>query len=287
MTRSRLSEVFSRCSSEGHAALVTYLCAGDPDLEASFAHALACIEGGADVLEIGCPFSDPTADGEAIARASQRSIANGGGLVQALALARRIRAVSDVPLVLFGYFNPIFVHGETRTANEAAEAGVDALLVVDLPPEEDQDLRAAVERHGMGLVPLVAPTSTDARIDGLAATTPKAPFVYYVSVAGVTGSGRADLDDASRRAGDLRARIGSPCTVGFGVSDAAGAKKAAKHADGVVVGTAIVRTIEESVRSGASVTEQAERVRTLVRTLADAVHAPRGALHTEGPTSAA
>ena len=269
---SRLSRVFSKRSADGGAALVTYLCAGDPDLDASFAHALACIEGGADILEIGCPFSDPTADGEVIARASRRAIAGGGGLVQAIELARRIRARSDVPLVLFGYFNPIFVHGEARTADDAARAGVDALLVVDLPPEEDADLRTALAVHAIGLVPLVAPTSTEGRIEGLAAAQPKAPFVYYVSVAGVTGSGRADLGAASRRAGELRARIGSPCVVGFGVSDAEGAAKAAAHADGVVVGTAIVRTIEDAARAHLPIEAQADLVRTLVNHLAAAVH---------------
>lgn len=255
--------------------LVAYLCAGDPSLDASFAHALACIEGGADILELGCPFSDPTADGEAIARASQRSIAAGGGLVQTLELARRVRAVSDVPLVLFGYFNPLFVRGEARAAEEAARAGIDALLVVDLPPEEDHELRAAAAKNGLGIVPLLAPTSTEARIAGLALASPKAPFVYYVSVAGVTGSGRADLAEASRRAATLRDRIGSPCVVGFGVSDEAGAERAATHADGVVVGTVIVRTIEDAAKEGLSVASQADRVRALVARLATAVHGPR------------
>jgi len=272
----RISEVFSERYARGQAALVTYLCAGDPSVEASVAHALACVEGGADVLEIGVPFSDPTADGAAIARASQRAIAAGSGLGAAIEVARRVRAVSPVPIVLFGYYNPIFVRGDASTARDAAAAGVDAFLVVDLPLEEDAPLRDAALGLGLGLVPLVAPTSTEARLDALAALSPKAPFVYSVSVAGVTGSAHADLTEASRRAGEVRARTSTPCVVGFGIADAAAVREAAAHADGVVVGTALVRIVEDAVNAGLPVAAQAERLRSFVRELADAAHAARG-----------
>ena len=271
----RISRVFSERSESGGAALVTYLCAGFPDVASSVAHALACVAAGADVLEIGVPFSDPTADGAAIARASQVAIAGGSGLESALEVARRVRAASEVPIVLFGYYNPIFVRGDAATARAAADAGVDALLVVDLPPEEDSPLRDAAHALGLGLVPLVAPTSTEARLAGLAARAPKPPFVYSVSVAGVTGSAHADLGEASARAAHVRARIGAPCVVGFGIADAADATKAAAHADGVVVGTALVRIVDDAVREGLSIEAQAERVRTFVHDLAVAVHAPR------------
>ncbi len=252
--------------------LVTYLCIGDPDADASFAHAMACVEAGADVLELGCPFSDPTADGEAIARAAQRSIANGGGLQCTLDVARRIRAACDVPIVLFGYYNPLFVRGETRAVDDAHAAGVDALLVVDLPPEEGAELRSRACELGLGVVPLVAPTSSDARVVGLGKSDPRPPFVYYVSVAGVTGSGTANLAEASKRAGELGHAIGAPCVVGFGVTNAEDARNASRDADGVVVGTAIVRTIEAAVADGLSAEEQATRVRLLVGELARAVH---------------
>jgi tryptophan synthase alpha chain len=269
---SRLETVFSARKARGERVLVTYLCVGDPNADASFAHAMACVEAGADVLELGCPFSDPTADGEAIARAAQRSIANGGGLQRTLEVARRIRAASDVPIVLFGYYNPLFVRGELRAAEDAHAAGVDALLVVDLPPEEGAELRTRARELGLGVVPLVAPTSSESRVTGLAKSEPRPPFVYYVSVAGVTGSGTANLAEASTRAGELGRAIGAPCVVGFGVANADDARSAARDADGVVVGTAIVRTIEAAVASGLSVDEQASRVRALVSELSRAVH---------------
>ncbi len=268
----RLEAAFSARKARNERVLVTYLCVGDPDADASFAHAMACVEAGADVLELGCPFSDPTADGEAIARAAQRSIASGGGLDRTLDVARRIRAVSDVPLVLFGYYNPLFVRGETRAVDDAHAAGVDALLVVDLPPEEGDELRSRARALGLGVVPLVAPTSSEARVTGLGKSEPRPPFVYYVSVAGVTGSGTANLSEASARAGELGRAIGAPCVVGFGVTNADDARNASRDADGVVVGTAIVRTIEAAVAAGLSIDEQASRVRALVTDLARAVH---------------
>lgn len=271
----RIGRVFAAQARDGKAALVTYLCGGYPTVEASVAHALACVEGGADILEIGVPFSDPTADGAAIARASQLAIAAGSGLDAALRVVAAVRAASDVPIVLFGYYNPLFVRGDASAANAAADAGADALLVVDLPPEEDGSLREAAHARGLGLVPLVAPTSTEARLDGLATRNPLPPFVYAVSVAGVTGSAHADLAEASRRAAAVRDRVGAPCVVGFGVADANDATKAASLADGVVVGTALVRVVDEALREGLPIEAQAARVRAFVRALADAVHAPR------------
>lgn len=274
-TPDRISRVFSARSKADEAVLVTYLCAGFPSAEASIAHALACVQGGADVLEIGVPFSDPTADGAAIARASERAIAAGSGLTTALDVARAVRAASEVPIVLFGYYNPIFVRGDARTARDAADAGVDALLVVDLPPEEDTPLRSALGGHGLGLVPLVAPTSTPARLDGLARRSEKPPFVYTVSVAGVTGSAHADLAEASARAARVRDAVGAPAVVGFGIADASDAARAALHADGIVVGTALVRIVDEAVSEGAPLSVQSDRLRALVQELARAAHTPR------------
>jgi tryptophan synthase alpha chain len=238
--------------------LVVYLCMGDPSFDASIDHAVACAEAGADVLELGVPFSDPTADGAAIAHASERAIAAGGGLSRALDAARAIRARTKVPIILFGYYNPIFVRGEERLVRDAKAAGVDALLVVDLPIDEAAPLRALCKHHGLGLVPLLAPTSGAARV----VATKKAlaecpvPFVYYVSLTGVTGAGEAPLAEASARAAELRRELGVPVVIGFGIDSPEKARVAAQGADGVVVGSAVVRDI-------ASGKNPAELVRTL------------------------
>jgi tryptophan synthase alpha chain len=241
----RLDSIFGR----KRKVLVTYLCVGDPSIEESVALAKACVRKGADVIELGVPFSDPTADGLAIARASQRAILAGGGLEATLRAARALRASdADVGLVLFGYYNPIFVHGEERTARAAADAGVDALLVVDLPLEESHALREAAAKGGVGFVPLLAPTSRADRVAAVkaVASSGHVPFVYYVSMTGVTGSDNTDLAHAGARAGELRKNTGLPVVVGFGIDSRAKARDAARLADGVVVGTAIVRAIEQA-----------------------------------------
>lgn len=246
--------------------LVTYLCVGDPSVDETVDLARACIAAGADVLELGVPFSDPTADGPAIARASQRAIAAGGGLAAALRVARAVReGDAGVGIVLFGYYNPIFILGEARAAQEASDAGVDALLVVDLPVEESGALRQAAASHGMGVVPLLAPTSRPERVAAAAEAARRSPvpFVYYVSVTGVTGSGAVDAAVAGARAAALREQTGRPVVVGFGIDSGEKARAAAEHADGVVVGTALVRRIEE----GRSPAERRAAVAALVREL--------------------
>jgi tryptophan synthase alpha chain len=229
--------------------LVAYLCVGDPTVDESVDLARACVRGGADIIELGVPFSDPTADGPAIARASQRAIAAGGGLSATLRTARALRAAEPkVGIVLFGYYNPLFVRGEALAAREAADAGVDALLVVDLPIEESRTLRQAAREHGVGFVPLLAPTSRADRVAAVrsAAEQSPIPFVYYVSVTGVTGTGAIDAKEAGARAAELRAQVRLPVVVGFGIDSRDKARAAALGADGAVVGTAVVRAIEES-----------------------------------------
>jgi tryptophan synthase alpha chain len=246
--------------------LVAYLCVGDPSVEESIEIARGCARAGADVLELGVPFSDPTADGPAIERASHRAIAAGGGLDATLRAARAIRqAEPDVGIVLFGYYNPLFVRGVERAARAAAEAGVDALLVVDLPVEEGGPLRAAAMSCGMGVVPLLAPTSSPARVQLVAESAAQGgvPFVYYVSVTGVTGSTAVDARAAGERAKALGKEAGRPIVVGFGIDSREKAKAAAKNADGVVVGTALVRTIED----GKTAAERLEHTAKLVREL--------------------
>lgn len=241
---SRLDDIFAR----GRKVLVTYSCIGDPSVDESIDLAQACAQAGADVLELGVPFSDPTADGHAIARASYRAISAGGGLEASLRAARRVRSIDPrIGLVLFGYYNPLFVRGEARAAREAADAGVDALLVVDLPVEESRSLRETAARSGVGFVPLLAPTSRASRVAAAAeaARVGPVPFVYYVSVTGVTGSAALDAGEAGERAAALRAEIGRPVVVGFGIDSAGKARDAARQADGVVVGSALVRIIEQ------------------------------------------
>jgi tryptophan synthase alpha chain len=263
----RIENAFARRAAEGRKALVTYLCVGDPDGDTSVELALACAEEGADVLELGCPFSDPSADGIAIARASQRSLGRGGGLDETLRVARAIRDRSDVPIVLFGYYNPLFVRGEEDAARVVADAGIDALLVVDLPIDESMPLRKAAAGRGLGLVPLVAPTTTQARVAriGTVADSFPVPFVYYVSVTGVTGGAGALalLANAGEEAGRIRETTRRPTVVGFGIDSAERAAVAAKKADGVVVGSEIVRRIERGTTNAERLTSVRELVREL------------------------
>ncbi len=259
---SRLEAAFAG----GRKVLVAYLCIGDPSVDESIELARACVRAGADVLELGVPFSDPTADGPTIAAASFRAIGAGGGLDATLRVARALRAEHpDLGLVLFGYYNPIFVRGEAKAVDDAARAGIDALLVVDLPVDESKPLRDAAKARGMGVVPLLAPTSRAARVRATAdaAAEGVVPFVYYVSVTGVTGSGALDADDAGKRAGQLRDETRRPVVVGFGVDSREKARAAAANADGVAVGTALVRAIEQ----GRTPAERVERVERLVREL--------------------
>ena len=246
--------------------LVAYLCVGDPSVDESVAIARACVRAGADVLELGVPFSDPIADGPVIARASQRSIAAGGGLEATLRVARTVRAAEpNAGIVLFGYYNPLIARGETRSVVDAAEAGVDALLVVDLPAEEGVELRTEAASRSLGVIPLLAPTSSRDRVAAAreAATLAPAPFVYYVSVAGVTGTDALNASGAGARAGALRGEMGRPVVVGFGIDSRDKARDAAKQADGVVVGTALVRAIE----GGATPQERIAAAERLIRDL--------------------
>lgn len=258
---SAIKAVFDKAAASQRAALVAYFCAGDPDADTTVEVAVAAAEEGADILELGMPWSDPSADGVAIQRASERALAGGMTLRKTLEVAKKIRARSSIPIVLFGYYNPILAYGEEALTKDAKAAGIDALLVVDLPPEECEPLRGPADRAGLALVPLVAPTSSDARIQ-LAAEVADA-FLYYVSLTGVTGAASADFEAAAERARRVKERTKKPVVVGFGVSSGADVKKLARSADGVVVGSALVRAVEQ----GKTRPDAVQNVRRLVRDL--------------------
>lgn len=241
---SRLRGVFRRVSGEDRAALLIYLCAGDPSLETTPDLIVAAAEAGADVIEVGMPFSDPTADGPTIQAASERALAGGATLRGVLAAVRAARTRTEVPILLFGYYNPILRYGEARFARDAEATGVDGLLVVDLPPEHAGPLLVPMREHGLDFVPLIAPTSTPARI--VAAAAVASAFLYYVSMTGVTGAAGADLAAAAKRAAAIAESTGWPVVVGFGVRSREDVATVAARADGVVVGSAVVEAIHAS-----------------------------------------
>jgi len=257
----RIASMFAAARERGEAALLTYLMAGDPDVATSKAAALACAEGGADLIEIGMPFSDPIADGPTIQRAAERALASGTHVGTALEVAAHVRARSTARLALMGYLNPVLSYGLDRFFADAARSGVDAVILPDVPPEEAGELRHAAATAGVKTVFLLAPTSTDAR--RRAAAEAASGFLYFVSVTGVTGARRALPEDLAARVAEVRAASPVPVVVGFGVSTPAQAREVSRLADGVVVGSAIVARVAEQ----GSRTARAERVRRFVRSL--------------------
>jgi tryptophan synthase alpha chain len=252
MTVQRIDELFAGLAVKKKTALVAYLCVGDPSVEDSKACALAAVRAGADMLEIGVPFSDPTADGPVIAAAAYRAIHRGGSLRSALDVVRSVRAASAAPIVLFTYYNPIIAFGEAELPAAARDAGADAILVVDLPPEEGEVFRLAAKQAELAVVPLLAPTSDAARES--AAFVSASGFVYYVSLTGVTGAAGVSMEEASNRANALRERAKLPVVVGFGIDSGDKARVAQQHGvSGIVVGTAIVKAIASGTDTPARV----------------------------------
>lgn len=249
---SRIDATFARLRAESRAALVPYVCAGDPSKEGTAAVLHALVRGGADVLEVGIPFSDPMADGPVIQRASERALARGTRLADVLAAVRDFRRDDPAtPVVLMGYANPIERHGVQRFVDGAADAGVDGTIVVDYPPEECGAFVDALAARGLDPVFLVAPTSTPERIAALAGVA--RGYVYQVSLTGVTGAAHIDPAAVAVLVERLRRAVGLPVGVGFGIRDAATAKAVAKVADAVVVGSALVQALHDAVeRDGAA-----------------------------------
>jgi tryptophan synthase alpha chain len=245
----RVDALFKRLRREGRCGLIAYVTCGDPDRETTVRIVDALIHAGVDAVELGVPFSDPIADGPVIQAAAQRALMRGTTLVDVLAMAREVRQRSDVPLIAFSYLNPILRYGADRFADEAAAAGLDSVLLTDLPPESADVFQAAMHLRGLGLVFLLAPTSSDARIKAIAKASDG--FVYYVSTTGVTGA-RTDLDpELLSRLDVIRQKVRKPLAVGFGISRPEHYAALKDRCDAVVVGSAIVRAIAGGDAAGA------------------------------------
>ena len=269
MPTSRITAAFTKAKSEDRAALVSYLMAGDPDLDASYQAMRALRDNGADIIELGAPFTDPMADGPAIQKAGLRALANKTTLEDVLALAKRFREDDpDTPLILMGYANPVHMMGYEAFAAAASGAGIDGTIIVDLPPEEDETLRIAYRAHDLSVIRLATPTTTETRMIKIADGA--SGFLYYVAVAGITGAGSADPKDI--RAGVEMARkiSGLPVCVGFGVKTGEQAADMAKIADGVVVGSAFVEHARRASEAG-DPSQAASGMGALARELSEAI----------------
>ena len=241
----RLQQRLDALRSAGRKGLVPFITAGDPSLAATVPVMHALAQAGADVIELGVPFSDPMADGPVIQRSSERALARGAGLAWVLDCVRAFRERdAATPVVLMGYLNPVEIRGASAFAADAAAAGVDGMLLVDLPPEEAEEYRAAFAHNGLALISLASPTTPQARLQRLCEQADG--YLYYVSYAGVTGAAHLDVGDAGRHLAEVRAMAKAPVFAGFGIRDAASAASMAAHADGVVVGSALVSAMEGS-----------------------------------------
>jgi tryptophan synthase alpha chain len=268
----RLDSRFRRLASEHRPALVTYVMAGDPDAETSSAILAALPSAGADIVELGVPFTDPMADGPAIQAAGRRALEANQTLRATLGMARRFRAKdSDTPLILMGYYNPIYVYGVETFLADAKDAGIDGLIVVDCPPEEDDEVCLPARRAGLAFIRLVAPTTDEIRLPVILGNA--GGFVYFVSITGVTGSAAPDAKLVSEAVARLKRHTKLPVAVGFGVKNAEGAAAIAEAADGVVVGSSLVEAIRLSLNGGAATRSTVSAVTGLVETLARGLRA--------------
>ena len=271
----RMDKRFAALKAEGRPALVTYFMGGDPDYETSLGIMKALPEAGADVIELGMPFSDPMADGPAIQLAGQRALKAGQTLKKTLQLAADFRKVdADTPIVMMGYYNPIYIYGVEKFLDDALAAGIDGLIVVDLPPEMDDELCIPAIRKGINFIRLATPTTDDKRLPTVLQNT--TGFVYYVSMNGITGSALPDPSLVSGAVKRIKQHTELPVCVGFGVKTAEHAKLIGASADGVVVGTAIVNQIATSLtKDGKATADTIQAVATLVRGLSTGTRSAR------------
>jgi tryptophan synthase alpha chain len=273
----RIDRRFAALKKDGRAALVTFTMAGDPDYATSVAILKALPKAGADVIELGMPFTDPMADGPAIQAAGLRALKAGQTLKKTLAAVREFRAADDAtPLVLMGYYNPIYIHGVDRFLSDAKAAGADGLIVVDLPPEEDSELCLPAMKAGLNFIRLATPTTDDRRLATVLTNT--SGFVYYVSITGITGAAAPDTDKVAAAVARIKRHTALPVCVGFGVRTASHARAIAAGADGVVVGSALVEAMRQSLGPDSKPTAGTlAAVTDLARALADGVRGARAA----------
>jgi len=270
----RMDARFAALKNENRPAFVTFVMAGDPDFDTA-QHILDGLPGaGADVIEIGMPFSDPMADGPAIQAAGQRALDGGQDMLKTLDLVRNFRQKDDeTPMVLMGYYNPIFIYGVDKFIEAALEAGVDGLIIVDLPPEEDEEFCTPAIAAGLNFIRLATPTTDDARLPVVLTNT--SGFVYYVSMTGVTGAAMTNPTDIAEQVNRLKSHTDLPICVGFGIKTADDAKRVGADADGVVVGSALVSAVEKSLENGKATSKTAAAVHDLVASISKGVHAAR------------
>ncbi len=259
----RIDDTFARLKSEGKKAFVSYVMAGDPDLETSRAIVQGLPAAGVDIIELGLPFTDPMADGPTIQLAGQRALDKEMTLDKTLDIARSLRATGNqTPIVLMGYYNPIYSRGVSKFLAQAKEAGIDGLIIVDLPPEEDSELCIPAQEAGLNFIRLATPTTDDKRLPKVLQNT--SGFVYYVSITGITGAAEAQSADVAPEVARIKSHTDLPVIVGFGIKTPDAARDIASIADGSVVGSAIVKLVEE----GKSPAE----VLAYVKALADGAH---------------
>lgn len=259
----RIDAKFADLRAKGRKAFVAYVMAGDPDYDTSREIILGLPGAGVDVIELGMPFTDPMADGETIQLAGQRALEGGQTLAKTLQIARDLRATDDTtPIVMMGYYNPIYSRGVDRFLAEAKEAGIDGLIVVDLPPEEDEELCIPAQKMGLNFIRLATPTTDDARLPKVLTNT--SGFVYYVSITGITGAANAEATNVGPEVARIKAQTDLPVIVGFGIKTPEAAEAIASVADGAVVGSAIVAEIAAG--------KPVEEVLAFVKSLADGAH---------------
>ncbi|GLH77719.1 tryptophan synthase alpha chain [Bradyrhizobium sp. SSBR45G] len=268
---SRMDARFAQLKTEGHSAFVTFVMSGDPDPETSLAIVKALPQAGADIIEIGMPFTDPMADGPSIQAAGLRALKAGMTLKKTLQLVRSFReSDAATPVVLMGYYNPIYIYGVDKFLDDAKSAGVDGLIIVDLPPEEDSELCLPALKAGLNFIRLATPTTDDKRLPAVLANT--SGFVYYVSITGITGAAAADSSAVGAAVARIKRHTALPVCVGFGIRTPETARAIAAHADGAVVGTALVDALRASLDSeGRATSKTVSAVADLAAALARGV----------------
>jgi tryptophan synthase alpha chain len=273
----RIDARFTQLKREGRSAFITFLMAGDPDPTVSLDIIKALPKAGADIIEIGMPFTDPMADGPAIQAAGLRALKAGMTLKKTLAMVRAFRAGdTTTPLVLMGYYNPIYIYGVDKFLTDAKSAGVDGLIIVDLPPEEDSELCLPAMQAGLNFIRLATPTTDDKRLPAVLANT--SGFVYYVSITGITGSASADTVQVGEAVARIKRHTKLPVCVGFGIRTPEAARGIAQHADGAVVGTALVDALRGSLDAeGRATAKTVDAVAGLVAALAQGVRGAKQA----------